>query len=104
MDASLNKPLKTALIAKYITYCTDNGNEDLKISRTKMVEYICYAWYDKNIITGEIVYKSFLVTGIANKLEHLEDILFSSWKKMQKENPLIDNILKKIFDLSVEEN
>ena len=69
-----------------------------------MIGYIRDVWYDKNIIIEEIIYKSFRVTGIANKLDHFARYFFSSWKKMKEENHLIKNNMEKIFDLYVEEN
>ena len=41
-----------------------------------MNENICDVWYDSHIITQDIIYKSFLVTGIANRLDKSEDYLF----------------------------
>ena len=69
LDVSVNKPFKNALLEKYI----QNGKTDLKISRSKMIEYIWYIWYDDKIITKEIIYKSFRVKGIVNKLDKTED-------------------------------
>ena len=51
LDANINKPFKNPLLEKYISYCIENGNKDLKISRSKMIEYICDVWYDSHIIT-----------------------------------------------------
>ena len=45
------------------------------------------------IITKEMVYKSFRVTGIANKLDNLEYSLFQAWSKIKEENPLIEDDL-----------
>ena len=85
LDVSGNKPFKNALLEKYI----QNGKTDLKISRSKMIEYICDIWYDDKIITKEIIYKSFRATGIAHKLDKSEDYLFTSWARMKEDNPLI---------------
>ena len=34
---------------------------------------------DENIITKEMIYKSFRITGITNSLNSEEDYLFSAW-------------------------
>ena len=59
----------------------DNGVENLKLSRNKMIEFVCDVWYNNDIISKELIYKSFRVTGIANNLNHSEDNLFIAWKK-----------------------
>ena len=41
-----------------------------------------------------MIYKSFRVTGIGNKLDHSEDGLFSVWKKMEEEAPFIEDDLE----------
>lgn len=103
LDVSINKPFKNALSERYISYCIENGNKDLKISRSKMIKYICDVWYDSHIIAQDIIYKSFLVTGIANRLDKSEDFLFTSWARMKDDNPLIENDLEKTFHLLDEE-
>ena len=45
---------------------------------------ITKVWWDENIITKEMIYKSFRITGIANSLNGEEDYLFSAWAKMQE--------------------
>ena len=102
LDVSINKPFKQALREKYVKFCCENGNENLKISRTKMIQFICDTWYDDNIITKEMVYKSFRVTGISNKLDRSEDDLFSAWKKMEEEAPLIEDDLEIYYKFSGE--
>ena len=59
-----------------------------------MIEYICDAWYDSHIITQDIIYKSFHVNGIANRLDKSKDYLFTSWARMKDDNPLIENDLE----------
>ena len=62
-----------------------------QLSRTMMIKIICETWYDNSIISKDMVYKSFKTTWLANKLDHNEDNLFSSWKNLQTEVPLIDD-------------
>lgn len=64
-----------------------------------MIDLIINTWYDNNIITKDIIYKSFRVTGIANNLDHSEDSLFGAWTKMKEEKPLIDNDLEEYFEI-----
>ena len=103
LDVSVNKPFKNVIREKYISYCIQNRNTDLKISRSKMIEYICDIWYDDKIITKEIIYKSFRATGIAHKLDKSEDYLFTSWARMKEDNKLIENDLEKTFNLNAVE-
>ncbi len=77
LDVSKNKLFKSALREKYIAYCIDNGYDNIKISRTKMIEFICVVWYNDSIISKDVIYKSFRATGIANYFDHSEDYLFS---------------------------
>ena len=60
-----------------------------------MIEYICDVWYDSHIITQDIIYKSFHVTGITNRLDKSEDYLFTSQAIMKDDNPFIENDLEK---------
>ena len=50
-----------------------------------------------------MIYNSFRVTGIANNLNHSEDKLFTSWKKMENENAIIDNDLENDYSIDNEE-
>ena len=96
LDVSINKPFKQALKEKYVDFCLNNASEDAqsKMSRTKMIQCICDIWYDEKIISKEMVYKSFRVTGIGNKLDRSEDPLFGAWAKMKNEIPLIETDLE----------
>ena len=38
--------------------------ENLKITREKMIEFVCKVWYDEWLITKEMIKKSFIYTGI----------------------------------------
>ena len=63
-----------------------------------MIEFICDFWYNEEIITKEMIYKSFRCTLIANNLIHSEDGLFTVWKKMNEEVPLVENDLEVDYD------
>ena len=103
IDVNINKPFKNATSEKYISYCIQNGNTDLKISRGKMIVYIWYILHDDKIITKEIMYKSFRSIGIANKFDKSEDYLFTSWSRTKEDNPLIENQLEISFNLNGDE-
>ena len=70
---------------KYVSLCIENVVENIKMTRTKMLSIICDTWHDNTIITKQIIYKSFRVTGLDNKIDHSEDMLFNSWREMQNE-------------------
>lgn len=91
LDVVINKPFKEALKKLYVEYCIENEAENSPVSRKKILEMITKVWWDENIITKEMIYKSFRVTGIANSLNGEEDYLFSAWSKMQEERPLVEN-------------
>ncbi len=99
---SINKPYKAALKEKYINFCIESGGENIKISRTNMIKFICDTWYSENIITKDMIRKSFKITGLTNKLDHSEDCLFQAWSKMKEEVPLIDDDLQE--DYNFDEN
>ena len=40
------------------------NEENLKITREKMIEFVCKVWYDEYIITKEMINNSFICTGI----------------------------------------
>ena len=101
LDVVINKPFKQALKEKYIDFCIKNGNDKIKVSRTKMIDFVVSVWYDSKIITKEMVYKSFRATGIANKLDRSEDGLFKAWSKIKEEIPIIDNDLEESYEISI---
>jgi hypothetical protein len=94
IDVSINKPFKQALKEKYINFCLNNLQGNIKMTRTQMIQYICDVWYDDNIINKDMIYNSFRETGIGNKLDRSEDNLFNVWPKMKNEIPLIETDLE----------
>jgi hypothetical protein len=95
---------KTTLKEKYINFCIEKGDDNQKISRTKIIEFIYNVWYDNNIIVRDIIYNSFRCTGIDNKINGMEDSLFSAWNKMKDEKPLIVNDFEQMEGTNVIEN
>ena len=63
-----------------------------------MIQCVCDIWYDEQIISKEMVYKSFRETGIGNKLDRTEDTLFGALTKMKNELPLIEDDKREIVD------
>ena len=67
-----------------------------------MIKFICIIWYDKDKISSIMIYNSFQATAIANKINHSEDYLFSSLKKMENKNPLLEDDLEKDYHVDTE--
>lgn len=65
-----------------------------------MIDLKVSTWYDKDIITKEIIYNNFRVIGISNKLDYSEDSLFRAWNNMKEEKPVIDNDLEESFEIN----
>ena len=96
------KPFKNNLRELYITHCINNGEKNIKISRSKIIDFICPTWYDKAKITKDMIYNSFRAAGITNKINHSEDHLFIPWKKMETENPLLEDDLENDYHVDTE--
>jgi hypothetical protein len=60
--------------------------ENSPVSRNKILDMIYKTWWDPNIITKEMLYKSFRITDIANSLNGQEDYLFTAWGKYKLKN------------------
>ena len=71
--------------------------ENLKITREKMIEFVCKVWYDECIITKDMIKKSFICTGIICDNNQNKG-LFTAWQKMQNENPIIENNLANDYE------
>ena len=50
LDVVINKPFKDALRKKYIEYCSLTNDITTKITREKMIEFICETWYDSSTL------------------------------------------------------
>jgi hypothetical protein len=61
-----------------------------------MIQFICDVWYDPNIITEEMITKSFLCTGIIYSQNQDENI-FTAWKNMKNELSFIQDDLGEDF-------
>ena len=98
IDVSINKPFKIALREKYINFCIDFGANNIKINHSNMIKFICDTWNSDIVISKEIIWKSFKVTGLTNKFDHSEDSLFKAWSNMEKEVPLIEDDLENDYN------
>ena len=59
---------------------------------------VCSVWNNDEIISRELIYNSFRCTGIGNNLNGSEDHMFTAWKHMQEEKPLIDDDICEILN------
>ena len=51
-----------------------------KFHREQIIDFVYEAWYNKNIITKEMILKSFKITGLSNKIDSSENCLFEVFK------------------------
>ena len=75
LDISINKIFKTFIKEKYIKYCIDNNVLFSKVQKDDIINWVGQTWYDDNIITKDIIFKSFKVCGLSNKTNGSEDNL-----------------------------
>ena len=75
LDISINKIFKTSIKEKYIKYCIDNNVLFSKFQKNDIINWVGQTWYDDNIITKDIIFKSFKVCGLSNKTNGSEDNL-----------------------------
>ena len=73
------------------------NEKNLKITREKMIEFVCKVWYDEYIITKKMIKKSFICTGIIYDKNQKEG-LFTALQKIQNENPIIENDLANDYE------
>ena len=94
LDVCINSPFKKCLKNKYVLYCCNN-EDNTKVTKEKMIDWIVEAWGDSKVITKELVYNSFRCTGIGNSLNREEDSKFKAWSKMKTEKPIIIDDIEK---------
>ena len=98
LDVYLNKVFKNAIKEKYIQHCISNRTENIRVSRTNIIDWICSVWYSDEIISRELIYNSFRCMGIGNNLNGSEDHMFTAWKHIQEEKPVIDDDIGEIHN------
>lgn len=84
LNVNINKPFKEAIKHKYESSVISFSNKNnIKIKREVLLKWINDCLYDSNIIKKEMIIKSFLVTGISNKLDGTQDDFFTEFNKIQ---------------------
>ena len=63
------------------------------VSRINIIDWIFSVWYNDEIISKELIYKIFRCTGIKNNLNGAEEHMFTAWKHIQEEKPVIDDAI-----------
>ena len=53
LDVYINAPFKKSLKSKFILYSCDNNND--KVTKEKIIEWIVKSWEDNSIITKELI-------------------------------------------------
>ena len=89
LDVSINKPFKDVLEKEYVNYYIDIKGENVKITREKMIDFVCKVWYDEYIISKEMIKKSFICTGIfyvKNDLAHDYEEIEAIQEDMELDN------------------
>ena len=92
LDVVVNKPFKDSLRKVYLEYCSQLNDNSVKITREKMIEFICNIWCNPNVITSEMIIKSFKCTGIIYS-PNQDSNTFPAWNKMNEEIGLISDDL-----------
>ena len=79
LDVCINKPFKDAMRKAYTEYEIKKGMQN-KPSHEDLVSRLENVWYDPNLLTSEMIKKSFKICGISNSLDGSEDNFFK-WPK-----------------------
>lgn len=66
-DISFNKIFKAYIKEKNIKYCIDKNVLFSKVQKDDIINWVGKTWYDDNIITKDIIFKSFKICGFSNK-------------------------------------
>ena len=105
LDVSINNPFKDALRNEYTQYCIQKGlsNAD-KVSRKQIIDFVYDVWYNKNIITKEMIIKSFKITGLSNKIDSSENYLFEVFKWLDERKVDKIEVDKNVSDSDLEIN
>ena len=79
LDVCINKPFKDAMRKAYTENEIKKGMQN-KPSHEDLVSILEKVWYDPNLLTSEMIKKSFKICGISNSLDGSEDNFFK-WPK-----------------------
>ena len=82
MDISINFSFKNPVRNKYINHIMNNNNDinHIIISKIEVINLINEVWYDYNIITKNMIFKSFKETGISINLNGSDKSLNTSYQ------------------------
>ena len=75
LDVSINKPFKSEIHNKYTQFQIKTLNCQ-KTTHNDIIEFVDDAWENSEIITKEIIIKSFKICGISNSMDSSEDHFF----------------------------
>ena len=83
LDVSINFPFKNAIRNKYINFIINNNHDinNIKVGRIEVINWINEVWYDYNIITKNMIFKSFKETGISINLNGSDKSLNTSYQR-----------------------
>ena len=81
LDISINFSFKNPVRNKYINHIMNNSNDrnHIIISKIEVINLINEVWYDYNIITKKMIFKSFKETGISINLNGSDKSLNTSY-------------------------
>ena len=82
MNVSINYSFKNAVRNKYINHIINNNNDinHFKLSKMEVINLINEFLYDNNIITKNMIFKSFKETGISINLNGVDKSLYTSFQ------------------------
>ena len=86
LDVSSNNSIKNAVRNKYINHIINNNNDinHIKVSKIKVINWINEVKYDYNIITKNMICKSFIETGISLNLNRSDKSLNTSYQRAKE--------------------
>ena len=92
LDVSINFPFKNAIRNKYINFIINNNHDinNIKVGRIEVINWINEVWYDYNIITKNMIFKSFKETGISINLNGYDKSLNTSYQRAREHMAIKD--------------
>ena len=105
LDVSINFPFKNAIRNKYINFIIHNnhGINNIKVGRIEVINWINEVWYDYNIITKDMIFKSFKETGISINLNGSDKSLNTSYQR-EREHMAIKDPETLVYDEEINLN
>ena len=81
LDVCINKPFKNAMRKAYTEYEIKKGIQN-KPTHEDLISILEKVWYDPNLLTSEMIKKSFKICGISNSLMVARIIFLNGLKKL----------------------